>query len=160
MQSLSIADKDELYMYFRQGVALLDREKPGWREEVRRKTTWIKPLNMSGANQCVLGKLYSEYNFTGFMTGFTAGVTRLGITRNHHRYGFNARPRICTSEGIIKRYTNDYSYLETLWEREIGYRSWWHRLTDWWEAGMEVLCARTLSVKPCPVPVHQRTVQQ
>ena len=152
MQSLSIADKDELYMYFRQGVALLDREKPGWREEVRRKTTWIKPLNMSGVNQCVLGKLYGG----SYLDGFTVGVIRLGIRDNDYHYGFNTRSGICTSEGIIKRYTNDYSYLETLWEQEIGYRSWWHHLTDWCEAGIEALRACTLSPRPCPVPVHQK----
>ena len=40
------------------GVAFLDKQNPGWDEKI-----FVSQLIMQDCNQCILGQLYSEYNY-------------------------------------------------------------------------------------------------
>lgn len=58
------------------GMALLDQERPGWRQEIDLGT-----LDLGSCSVCVLGQIFGDYE---------DGLSELGIGDDPYKYGFNA----------------------------------------------------------------------
>lgn len=78
------------------GVALLDHTRPGWRESVDLGT-----LNLSQADHCVLGQVFS---------GYYTGLKRLDITTSNEvvDHGFSVKYRTGSPR-------KDFAKLTTEW---------------------------------------------
>jgi hypothetical protein len=66
------------------GAALLDREVPGWAEQIDLPT-----LNMSSCSRCILGQLYGEDEDEG--EGYWTGMDQFRLSAfGSRRHGFSS----------------------------------------------------------------------
>jgi len=90
------------------GIALLDKKRPGWCEKID-----LEILDLGSTFTCVLGQLYKEdFNALSYRTQFLHGTPfGLGVSRlkleNASDYGFDSSAH------------NSYGRLETGWKRAI-----------------------------------------
>lgn len=94
------------------GMALLDKERPGWRERID-----VAKLDLSSCYACVLGQLAGEYR---------TGANRLDIHEEDDRPDHNARLLGFWGEG----FTPGWRALTRVWRRGLA---WWQA-----EQGREV----------------------
>lgn len=90
------------------GVALLDREQPGWRDDVD-----PTKLDMSSTCGCILGQVFDRGPFA-VHSGYIEGLTELNIWSADYaaEYGFSL---------VIPRGTNEWSWLD----------AWSHLRAEW-----------------------------
>ena len=89
------------------GAAWLDKEKPGWREDIN-----LDALTMSSCSRCVLGQLYRDFlgGLSVLRDSQPPGTINSVLAT---QYGFD---RGCEGE-------SEWAMLKTAWTREISKRS-------------------------------------
>jgi hypothetical protein len=91
----------------RRGAALLDRERPGWENEIN-----LLNLDLQSPRSCVLGQLYDEFvDMNLFEYGFDYAIDEIPELIEDdgpQMYGFD----IGGSQGMI----HDYALLDEAWE--------------------------------------------
>jgi hypothetical protein len=91
------------------GAKLLDEKGPAnWRKTL---LLHLSELDLNSATSCVLGWAYRNRLGRIFISGFTAGMARLGLTAQEaESYGF----LVCEL-----RVTDEYDYLTAAWIRRL-----------------------------------------
>ena len=93
------------------GVALLDQECPGWRDQIR-----MGDLDMANTYNCVLGQVYG-----GYEQAVVALNHKIATRRQRERHGFTLPKKV-----IMATITTDYE----AWKRE------WNLLTVAWKGAI------------------------
>jgi hypothetical protein len=103
----------ELYrLRIRYGIAVLDRIKPGWREQIDLSTLW-----MGSCVRCILGQLFGDYS-TGLGRVLYATVS-VDVTTTLHGAAF----------GFSLEYPDG--------EHNLEHGENWHRLTQLWKEELQ-----------------------
>lgn len=99
-------NQGEIKLRVRAGMALLDKERPDWRDAIN-----LDELDLQHCEKCILGQVFSN---------FMAGCRILGITGKANSYGFDVDWQMGVEvSDEVQEDAVWYAYKET-WVQEIS----------------------------------------
>ena len=99
-------NQGEIKLRVRAGMALLDEERPGWRDAIN-----LDELDLQSCYKCILGQVFNE-----FMTGCSI----LGIEGEAYSYGFDVDWQVTVEWNDVE--VSDEMQEEVIWN---AYKETW-----------------------------------
>ena len=94
------------------GAALLDEQSPGWRSKVN-----VTSLDINSIENCVLGKIYGNYNRGTYNLRIQFAAEQFGFVTG----GFEFEELMSLDYRLWMRYS---AYLERAWKRALTGSQW------------------------------------